>query len=193
MQFFGHPCDRPKDIRARPFILDWATEDRKLPSKYRDVARPVFRVEYQCLGGCNTKNSNASEDDEDKDNSDSGSEDEDVDVDDDDDDDDDDDENENGNENKKSRREARGIDEKIKEKSIAKKRGPKNSRCPHKVKIHVRNSQLLFLLNQFLNSIIFRLRFKQMIFQVLMCGNSLSTIRLITNILICLHMFGRIS
>ena len=190
MQFFGHPCDQPKDICARPFILDWATEDCKLPSKYRDVARPVFRVEYQCLGGCNTKNSNASEDDEDKDNSDSGSEDEDVDVDDDD---DDDDENENGNENKKSRREARGIDEKIKEKSIAKKRGPKNSRCPHKVKIHVRNSQLLFLLNQFLNSIIFRLRFKQMIFQVLMCGNSLSTIRLITNILICLHMFGRIS
>ncbi|CAA7270727.1 unnamed protein product [Cyclocybe aegerita] len=41
MQFFGHPCDRPKDIRARSFLLEWATQDRKVPSNCNAEAPPA--------------------------------------------------------------------------------------------------------------------------------------------------------
>ncbi|EDR07801.1 uncharacterized protein LACBIDRAFT_297974 [Laccaria bicolor S238N-H82] len=114
MQFFGHPCDRPKDICARPFILNWTTENRKAPSKYKDESRPIFCVEYQCLGGCNAEapesEESAAEEDQDEDVSD---------------------------ENEENRREAMGVDQQIEKKGVVKKASQKTGSCPQKVKIHI--------------------------------------------------------
>lgn len=121
MQFFGHPCDRPKDIRARPFILNWETENRKVPSKYKDVSRPIFRVEYQCLGQCNTEAPESGQDTSDSEQ----------------------DLDEDGDDNNQDKKEARGLDQLILEKGNPKARHPNlktknDSRfCPYKVKIHV--------------------------------------------------------
>ncbi|KAG8902410.1 hypothetical protein FRB99_004513 [Tulasnella sp. 403] len=47
----GNPPDSSRDIRTRPFRVEWATKDRKLPAAYHfDKARPVFRVTYYCDG-----------------------------------------------------------------------------------------------------------------------------------------------
>lgn len=122
MQFFGHPCDRPKDIRARSFILSWITEDRKVPLKYKDQPRPIFRVEYQCLGGCNIEapelDKYTSEEDHNEDT----------------------DDDSNNDDDKRSKKEARGVDQEIKAKGIEKEGARGGSGCPRKVKIHVRNS-----------------------------------------------------
>ncbi|KAJ7732124.1 hypothetical protein B0H16DRAFT_180072, partial [Mycena metata] len=48
----GHPVDRPRDIRARPFIVQWITPDRDVPQQFSNDPRPVFRVEYRCSGNC---------------------------------------------------------------------------------------------------------------------------------------------
>ncbi|CAA7266304.1 unnamed protein product [Cyclocybe aegerita] len=115
MQFFGHPCDRPKDIRARSFLLERATQDRKVPSKYKDKSRPVFRVEYQCLGSCNAEAPPA-ESDEDV------SEEE---------------EEEEEDESENNQEESKGVDKQLRGKCVRKKQSPKASSCPRKVKIHV--------------------------------------------------------
>ena len=142
MQFLGHPCDRPKDIRARPFILTWATENRKVPLKYKDASRPIFRVEYQCLGKCDaeapeieksssedqTTNSNNSLDNNTQANlSDSDSD-------------------------KEDKETAKGVDQQIQEKSIYKivKNVNNTGNCPRKVKIHVCKFFLCFFIFQIL-------------------------------------------
>lgn len=51
-QLLGHPCDRPKDIRARPFILSWINDTRSTPARYIKDPRPVFRVVMKCIGNC---------------------------------------------------------------------------------------------------------------------------------------------
>ncbi|KAJ7735804.1 hypothetical protein B0H16DRAFT_1253583, partial [Mycena metata] len=52
VKHLGHPVDRPRDIRARPFIIQWITPDRDAPKEFMDDPRPVFRVEYRCNGSC---------------------------------------------------------------------------------------------------------------------------------------------
>ncbi|KAF8055811.1 hypothetical protein FPV67DRAFT_1434103, partial [Lyophyllum atratum] len=52
VQYFGHPCDRPKDLRARPFMVRWITQDRQAPHHLDVKPKPVFRVELRCLGNC---------------------------------------------------------------------------------------------------------------------------------------------
>ncbi|THU77630.1 hypothetical protein K435DRAFT_812274 [Dendrothele bispora CBS 962.96] len=43
IRYNGHPCDRPKDIRARSFILEWKTKNREVPPELSgNNARPVF-------------------------------------------------------------------------------------------------------------------------------------------------------
>ncbi|KAJ7078643.1 hypothetical protein C8R44DRAFT_754809 [Mycena epipterygia] len=51
--YFGHPLDRPQDIRARPFIITWDTEDGE-PPEGLDVTKdaPIFRVHLDCPGNC---------------------------------------------------------------------------------------------------------------------------------------------
>lgn len=123
MSFFGHPCDRPKDIRARPFILSWITENRKAPEQYKDSECPILRVEYRCLGACNVEASNSEDSesaDEDKaDNplSNHG----------------DDSESDDG------KVKSQGIDIDIRKNGIAKSLKGKGGgiTCPRKVKIHV--------------------------------------------------------
>ncbi|KZP10645.1 hypothetical protein FIBSPDRAFT_962953 [Athelia psychrophila] len=51
-QSFGHPVDRPQDLRARPFIIKWITEDGEPPRKYETKPAPVLRVYYKCTGNC---------------------------------------------------------------------------------------------------------------------------------------------
>ncbi|KAJ7154257.1 hypothetical protein C8R46DRAFT_891358 [Mycena filopes] len=53
LQHFGHPLDRPKDIRARPFIISWDTEDGN-PPEALDITKdaPVFRVCLRCADNC---------------------------------------------------------------------------------------------------------------------------------------------
>ncbi|KAG8892469.1 hypothetical protein FRB99_002695, partial [Tulasnella sp. 403] len=50
VRYSGHPLDCPRDIRARPFRVDWASESGKPPSAYVQKPRPVFRVTYYCDG-----------------------------------------------------------------------------------------------------------------------------------------------
>ncbi|KAJ7035322.1 hypothetical protein C8F04DRAFT_955209 [Mycena alexandri] len=52
VKHLGHPVDRPRDIRARPFIVQWITPDRDVPQQFSNDPRPVFRVEYRCSGSC---------------------------------------------------------------------------------------------------------------------------------------------
>ncbi|KAJ7717489.1 hypothetical protein DFH07DRAFT_709716, partial [Mycena maculata] len=52
VKHLGHPVDRPMDIRARPFILQWITPDRDPPKSLSANPRPVFRAEYRCVGNC---------------------------------------------------------------------------------------------------------------------------------------------
>ncbi|KAJ6602246.1 hypothetical protein B0H10DRAFT_1751410, partial [Mycena sp. CBHHK59/15] len=52
VKHLGHPVDRPMDIRARPFILQWITPDRDVPKAFSADHRPVFRAEYRCQGNC---------------------------------------------------------------------------------------------------------------------------------------------
>ncbi|KAJ7045656.1 hypothetical protein C8F04DRAFT_443967 [Mycena alexandri] len=71
VKHLGHPVDRPRDIRARPFIVQWITPDRDAPKEFTDDPRPIFRVEYRCSGSCG--DAPASDGDRDSDNpSDSG-------------------------------------------------------------------------------------------------------------------------
>ncbi|KAF7357048.1 hypothetical protein MVEN_01041600 [Mycena venus] len=53
IQHFQHPLDRPKDIRARPFIVLWDTEDGNPPERL-DITKdaPVFRVFLSCADNC---------------------------------------------------------------------------------------------------------------------------------------------
>ncbi|KAJ7836095.1 hypothetical protein B0H13DRAFT_1913301 [Mycena leptocephala] len=51
VKHLGHPVDRPKDIRARPFILQWITPDRDVPKALSDDPRPVFRAVYSAPAG----------------------------------------------------------------------------------------------------------------------------------------------
>ncbi|KAJ7678128.1 hypothetical protein DFH06DRAFT_1167938 [Mycena polygramma] len=53
VKLLGHPVDRPKDIRARPFLLQWITPDREAPKDFSEEPRPVFRAIYRCRGNCN--------------------------------------------------------------------------------------------------------------------------------------------
>ncbi|KZP15732.1 hypothetical protein FIBSPDRAFT_958571 [Athelia psychrophila] len=62
-QSFGHPVNRPQDLRARPFIVKWTTPDGHPPSKYKTGSRPVMRVYYNCTGNCNYTDSTSSSDD----------------------------------------------------------------------------------------------------------------------------------
>lgn len=48
--YSNHPGDRARDIRARPFIVEWATPNRNPPKSYVKHPRPVFRVSYFCKG-----------------------------------------------------------------------------------------------------------------------------------------------
>jgi hypothetical protein len=67
VKHLGHPVDRPKDIRARPFILQWITPDRDVPKALSDDPRPIFRAVYRCSGNCSdlplSQNDNSSDDD----------------------------------------------------------------------------------------------------------------------------------
>ncbi|KAJ7811018.1 hypothetical protein B0H13DRAFT_1542403, partial [Mycena leptocephala] len=67
VKHLGHPVDRPKDIRARPFILQWITPDRDVPKALSDDPHPVFRAVYRCSGNCSdlplSQNDNSSDDD----------------------------------------------------------------------------------------------------------------------------------
>ncbi|KAJ7672052.1 hypothetical protein B0H14DRAFT_3069798 [Mycena olivaceomarginata] len=48
----GNPCDRPKDIRARKWILAWATPDLEPPPELVNTKRPVYCAVYHCSGNC---------------------------------------------------------------------------------------------------------------------------------------------
>ncbi|THU85900.1 hypothetical protein K435DRAFT_868810 [Dendrothele bispora CBS 962.96] len=50
IRFVGHPLDRPKDIRSRPFYLEWVTPDGQPPPTLLKQKRVVMRVTYECLG-----------------------------------------------------------------------------------------------------------------------------------------------
>lgn len=64
MIHLGNPCDRPKDIRARKWILAWNTEDRNVPPKLAGKKRPVYRVVLHCSGHCRHGPSNDDDDDD---------------------------------------------------------------------------------------------------------------------------------
>ncbi|KAF9525918.1 hypothetical protein CPB83DRAFT_513020 [Crepidotus variabilis] len=43
IQFLGHPCDRPKDICARPFLIQWdRTLDRKIIKTLSKKSKPIY-------------------------------------------------------------------------------------------------------------------------------------------------------
>jgi hypothetical protein len=105
MQFFGHPCGRPKDICAHLFILSWETENHKVPSKYKvykDISQPIFHVEYQCLGQCNTEALESGQDTSDSEQN----------------------LDEDGDNNNQDKKEAHGLDQLILEKENPKARHP---------------------------------------------------------------------
>ncbi|KAJ7140880.1 hypothetical protein C8R44DRAFT_726592 [Mycena epipterygia] len=52
VKHLGHPVDRPMDIRARAFILQWITPDCDVPKEFAADPRPVFRTQYRCRGNC---------------------------------------------------------------------------------------------------------------------------------------------
>ncbi|KAJ7454880.1 hypothetical protein FB451DRAFT_1184708 [Mycena latifolia] len=52
VKHFGHPVDRPMDIRAQPFILRWITPDCEAPEALSNNPRPVYRAYFKCLGNC---------------------------------------------------------------------------------------------------------------------------------------------
>ncbi|KAJ7121118.1 hypothetical protein C8R44DRAFT_736802 [Mycena epipterygia] len=52
VKHLGHPVDRPRDIRARPFFIQWITPDCEAPKQFSRDPRPVFRTEYRCNGNC---------------------------------------------------------------------------------------------------------------------------------------------
>ncbi|KZV90368.1 hypothetical protein EXIGLDRAFT_837845 [Exidia glandulosa HHB12029] len=51
VHYHGHPLDRPRDIRARPFFVEWATPNRKAP-KGLEKPVPVLRITMNCTGSC---------------------------------------------------------------------------------------------------------------------------------------------
>ncbi|KAJ7476115.1 hypothetical protein FB451DRAFT_1397463 [Mycena latifolia] len=58
----GNPCDRPRDIRARKWILAWDTPDHNPPS-YLVGKKVVMRYTYHCTGHCKHGNTSLSSSD----------------------------------------------------------------------------------------------------------------------------------
>lgn len=64
VSYIGHPGDRPSDVRARPFFVQW--KDGIEPIKF-DKDAWVFKVEYKCLKNCSgelTRKEESSDDDD---------------------------------------------------------------------------------------------------------------------------------
>lgn len=51
LRYVGHPVDRPRDLRARPF---WVEPNGPLPAALLERRFAVVRVVYKCLGSCET-------------------------------------------------------------------------------------------------------------------------------------------
>jgi len=51
ISFIGHPLDRPQDVRARAFIINWVAPSFKKPGHLLDND-PVYRISYNCNGTC---------------------------------------------------------------------------------------------------------------------------------------------
>lgn len=53
--YSGHPGDRARDVRARPFHVEWSTRTRSAPPELVNQPRPVFRATYFCRGNHDAK------------------------------------------------------------------------------------------------------------------------------------------
>ncbi|KAF8969307.1 hypothetical protein BDZ97DRAFT_1915276 [Flammula alnicola] len=121
IQYFGHPCDRPKDIRARPFVLEWITDNRKAPKKFKGKPVPVYRATYHCLGNCEYGESVNNKRVDGTDSSDPS-----------------DSETSESSDLDKNAADDGGIDKKLNSASVPKRRPlSKKVKCPNSVKIHV--------------------------------------------------------
>ncbi|KAG8994181.1 hypothetical protein FRB94_010074 [Tulasnella sp. JGI-2019a] len=50
LNYSGHPGDRARDVRARPFQVEWMTSGHMAPQDCLKHPRPVFRASYFCNG-----------------------------------------------------------------------------------------------------------------------------------------------